>query len=55
MNEDIRNIITDFLINEDNCKLFKDIAPYEDYDKVKLLREYSTRLAAHCKYGKDYD
>jgi len=54
MNEYIKNLITDFLTNEDDCALFDEICD-DDKNKRKLLREYSYKLASYCKYGKDYD
>jgi hypothetical protein len=48
MNKYIKNIITDFLSEEDNYFIFNEIID-DDYEKKTLLTEYSKRLVEYCR------
>jgi hypothetical protein len=42
------NIIGDFLMEENNHELFYELTD-DDEDKIKLLREYSIKLAEYVE------
>ncbi len=54
MNKYIRDIITDFLSEEDNYVIFQDLIE-DNHEKRSLLTEYSKRLIEYYNETKDCD